>query len=76
MFTKKNVQENALLDVSDEELAQFSGGGLLDAVPLVGPALGSTLNGTKVRAGLDLTTPIANAGLGVETNPGLGIGGL
>jgi|GraSoiStandDraft_47_1057283.scaffolds.fasta_scaffold605385_1 hypothetical protein len=40
MFTKKNVQENALLDVSDEELAQYSGGGIVGSLPVVGPLAG------------------------------------
>ena len=79
MFTKKNLEENALLEVLDEELAQFSGGGILDGVPVVGPLVGPVvgpvgdlLNGTQIKTGLEVTTPIADVGLRAKTNPGLG----
>ena len=83
MSTKKNVQENALLEVLDEELAQFSGGGILGDLPVVGSITGplaapvsGALNATKVQGGLGIETPVANAGLGIATNPGLGIADL
>src|SRR2546429_6762247 len=83
MSTKKNLEENALLEVLDEELAQFSGGGLVDGVPVAGPLVGGLLqpvtapvgqllNGTKLHASVGLDTPIASVGAHVKTAPGLG----
>ena len=65
MSTKKNVQENALLEVSDEELAQFSGGdGIVSSLPVVGPTVDSTVGsiagpvvGTLTGTQADLTIP-------------------
>ncbi len=67
MSTKKNIEENALLEVSDEELAKFSGGGLVSTLaPIVEPLL------TPVLSTVD-SIPIPNIVPGLApTNPGTG----
>jgi hypothetical protein len=86
MSTKKNfIEENALLDVSDEELAQFSGGalvgGLLDgtnqALPVLSPVtqpVTGLLGGSNLHTNTDVQTPVAN--LGLSTPKGGLLGGL
>jgi hypothetical protein len=62
MSTKKNlIEENTLLDVSDAELAEFSGGGLagglLDTVGQTVPPLQTlTDSGKNLLGGTDLHT--------------------
>jgi len=75
MSTKKNVQENALLEVSDEELAQYSGGGIMGSLPVVGPVLDpvvqTVLPGTEISAGVGVKNPLLSTGAGLDANPGV-----
>ena len=85
MFTKKSfIEENTLLDVSDEELAEFSGGsgpvgGLLNTVSQNVPAtqivtdpVTKLLGGTNVQTNTTLQTPAGNLGLNTPKNGLLG----
>ena len=66
MSTQKNVEENAMLEVSDEELAQFSGGGLVGTVSaLAGPLLAPVLSTVD-------SIPVPNVAPGLAINPGVG----
>lgn len=85
MFAKKSfIEENTLLDVCDEELAEFSGGdgllsGLLGTVgqsapilqPLTNPVT-SLLGNTNISTDTTVQTPIANLGLKIPQNGALG----
>jgi hypothetical protein len=81
MSTKKNfIEENTLLDVFDEELAEFSGGsglvgGLLNTANGILPAAGpvtqpvtSLLGGTNLQTDTTLQTPVGNLGLSTPKN--------
>ncbi len=85
MFTKKSfIEENTLLDVCDEELAEFSGGdglvsGLLGTVGQSAPVLQpvtnpitSLLGGTNVQTNTTLQTPVGNLGFNTPKNGLLG----
>jgi hypothetical protein len=75
MSTKKSfIEENALLDVSDEELAQFSGGSgvlgdLLNTANGILPAAGGVtqlvtklLGDTNLQTNTSLQTPLGTLG--------------
>lgn len=81
MSTKKNlIEENALLDVSDEELAEFSGGSgpvgdLLNTATQTLPVLGGVtqpvtklLGGTNLQTDTTLQTPVGNLGFNTPKN--------
>ena len=71
MSTKKKIEENALPELSDQKLAQLSGGSLLDPVlGTVAPVLGT------VSPVLGTVSQVTGPVLGAVGGTKVGIGGV